>query len=463
MTNMVTEISTRKPNRPTQPSYVPPPIRSAESSGSGYGFAFSSPRQPGASRRGGGRSRGRSRGRGRGDGDDRGHGHGQRWPSWRDSVNLNVNYQDPFDVSDHFDELEITEGDGSNNDPNENSAINFDAYEDIPVEITGSNIPAPVDTFTEIDLGMGLNENIKRCKYVKPTPIQKHAIPIAVAGRDLMACAQTGSGKTAAFCFPIIRGILRNGLKAVGSGRGRARVTYPSALILSPTRELSCQIHDEAQKFAYNTGVKVVVAYGGAPIIQQERERALKSFKIGVTPILVATDVASRGLDIPHVSHVVNFDLPKDIDDYVHRIGRTGRAGKSGLATAFFSDKNIPLAKALVELMKEVNQEVPSWLSQYAENSSYASGGGRARRYGGNKFGGYDYRNENHYYQSSAYVGAEPVVDSYASSSSYGDTGLGSTDYYSPPAGDLGYAESYDAPSNGYVFDNKSVIATGWD
>ena len=70
-----------------------------------------------------------------------------------------------------------------------------------------------------------------------------------------------------------------------------------------------------------------------------ERERALKNFRTGRTRILVATDVAARGLDIPHVTHVINFDLPTDIDDYVHRIGRTGRAGKKGIATALFCEK----------------------------------------------------------------------------------------------------------------------------
>ena len=66
----------------------------------------------------------------------------------------------------------------------------------------------------------------------------------------------------------------------------------------------------------------------------------------------MATDVAARGLDIPHVTHVINFDLPTDIDDYVHRIGRTGRAGKKGLATAFFTDKDAGLAKSLAELLQ---------------------------------------------------------------------------------------------------------------
>lgn len=74
---------------------------------------------------------------------------------------------------------------------------------------------------------------------MKPTPVQRYAIPISLAGRDLMACAQTGSGKTAAFCFPIISGIMRG--HGVQRPRG-ARTVYPLALILSPTRELSCQV-----------------------------------------------------------------------------------------------------------------------------------------------------------------------------------------------------------------------------
>lgn len=73
--------------------------------------------------------------------------------------------------------------------------------------------------------------------------------------------------------------------------------------------------------------------------------QALRAFRSGKCRILVATDVAARGLDIPHVTHVINYDLPKDIDDYVHRIGRTGRAGKKGLATAFFTDDDFGLGR----------------------------------------------------------------------------------------------------------------------
>jgi ATP-dependent RNA helicase DDX3X len=124
----------------------------------------------------------------------------------------------------------------------ENSGINFDAYEDIPVETSGDNVPPPVNTFAEIDLGDALNQNIRRCKYVKPTPVQRHAIPISLSGRDLMACAQTGSGKTAAFCFPIISGIMKMQDQSAQRPLRGARTVYPLALILSPTRELSMQV-----------------------------------------------------------------------------------------------------------------------------------------------------------------------------------------------------------------------------
>jgi hypothetical protein len=101
----------------------------------------------------------------------------------------------------------------------ENTGINFDAYEDIPVETSGHDVPAHVETFEELDLGDALLANIRRCKYTKPTPVQKYAIPIGLAGRDMMACAQTGSGKTAAFCFPIIAGLLKSGYQPTGRQR----------------------------------------------------------------------------------------------------------------------------------------------------------------------------------------------------------------------------------------------------
>ena len=448
----------------------------------------------------------------------------------------------------------------------ENTGINFEAYEDIPVEVTGDNPPDPIESFDDTLLPASLAANVKRCRYSKPTPVQRHSIPIALSGRDLMACAQTGSGKTAAFCFPIISGILNGGLPPTG----RSRKSYPYALVLSPTRELSVQIYDEARKFMFQTGLKPVVVYGGAPVLKQiqemergcdilvatpgrlsdlierakvslsncrylaldeadrmldmgfepqirriveqedmppkehrqtllfsatfpkeiqhlasdflkydylfltvgrvgqstelivqyieyvpkekkrdmlldlvnsvegltlvfvetkrgadaledflcrqglpatsihgdrtqaERERALRSFKTGRTRILVATDVAARGLDIPHVTHVINYDLPTDIDDYVHRIGRTGRAGKKGIATAMFCEKDHGLSKDLVDRLTETGQEVPTWLTQLGRTS--APYGNKNQRRGRN-FGGKDYRRGGGGYGGGGYGG----------------------------------------------------------
>lgn len=162
----------------------------------------------------------------------------------------------------------------------------------------------------------------------------------------------------------------------------------------------------------------------------------MRSFKSGHTPILVATDVAARGLDIPHVAHVVNFDLPNDIDDYVHRIGRTGRAGKSGLATAFFNENNSSMARSLAELMQESNQEVPAWLSRYAARPSYGGSGGRNRRSGGgSRFGGRDFRRDS----SSGRGGG----DYYGGGSSGGAGGYGGSSAY----GGGGYGGGAGAPS----------------
>ena len=111
---------------------------------------------------------------------------------------------------------------------------------------------------------------------------------------------------------------------------------------------------DQLDEFLYREGFPVTSIHGDRT--QREREDALRLFRNGKNPILVATAVAARGLDIPNVKHVINFDLPSDIEEYVHRIGRTGRMGNLGLATSFFNDKNRNLTKDLVELILESSQ-----------------------------------------------------------------------------------------------------------
>eukprot|EP00116_Pleurobrachia_bachei_P006844 sb/3467106/ len=129
---------------------------------------------------------------------------------------------------------------------------------------------------------------------------------------------------------------------------------------------------------------------------QREREAALHAFKTGNNPILVATAVAARGLDIPNVKHVINYDMPSDIDEYVHRIGRTGRVGNLGLATSFFNEKNMNIARDLLPILTECDQEIPTWMEGVAREHSNRrthkkpfnqSFGGRDYRYGNNRGG----------------------------------------------------------------------------
>lgn len=460
------------------------------------------------------------------------------------------------------------------------TGINFSKYEDIPVEATGVDCPPNVETFRDLNYTEIIRNNIALCGYDKPTPVQKYAMPIIMASRDLMACAQTGSGKTAAFLLPILNRILEEGPSPDYYCYGRP--CFPMALVLAPTRELASQIYDEAVKFSYRSVVKPVVVYGGAnpmhqmeeirqgchilvatpgrlvdmmergriafnnvkclvldeadrmldmgfepqirrivqsedmpgvgqrqtlmfsatfpkkvqelarnflenyiflavgrvgstsenitqkvflveesekrsflldlltgsgisqqnggirpdsltlifvetkkgadalenylhrvgyPVTsihgdrtQAEREDALAAFRSGHCPIIVATAVAARGLDIPNVKHVINFDLPSDIEEYVHRIGRTGRVGNSGLASSMFNEKNRNVAPDILELLTESKQEIPEWLTNYAREvtheqrmnhrggNRYGGGNQGGRRFQSGGFGGRDYR-----------------------------------------------------------------------
>jgi len=110
---------------------------------------------------------------------------------------------------------------------------------------------------------------------------------------------------------------------------------------------------------------------------QEERDWVLKEFKSCGSTLLVATDVAARGLDIDDIKMVVNFDFPNDMESYVHRIGRTGRAGKKGLAVSFFvSLKNGRLAKDLIECLNKTSQVIPTEL----QNVNYVQNSSRSRR-----------------------------------------------------------------------------------
>src|SRR5437773_1742911 len=251
--------------------------------------------------------------------------------------------------------------------------------------------------------------------YEQPTPIQQEAIPLALAGRDLIGSAQTGTGKTAAFMLPILQRLSRNGVKNV-----------LRALILVPTRELAEQVLQSARAYGRHLNVSAAAIYGGVGMepqtralartaldshasveigrrakpaegiehvivatdklqkrgvlarilqakptgqtlvftrtkygadklvtflrregipahaihgdkAQSHRTRTLDAFRSGEADVLVATDIAARGIDVDGIRMVVNFDVPHEAEVYVHRVGRTARAGARGLALTLLS------------------------------------------------------------------------------------------------------------------------------
>lgn len=357
-----------------------------------------------------------------------------------------------------------------------------------------------MQTFEELALQASTLAALRRMNYEKPTPVQAQAIPALLEGRDVLAQARTGTGKTAAFGVPLIDGLT----SYHGSG--------PVALILVPTRELALQVADVLGQLAHGTAIRVIPIFGGAGFGNQEqalrkpgpqiivatpgrlldhlgrrtirldgvvflvldeadrmldmgfrpdverilravprdrqtslfsatippeiaelsrrymeapvqvriesgpatvpdaeqyklhvqggqkaaaldrllhaekperaivftrtkhrakrlakalvqggwnavalqgnmsqsqRERALQAFRDGAARLLVATDVASRGLDVPDVTHVVNFDVPVEPDAYVHRIGRTARNGRKGRAITFVGPEDAQELRAL--------------------------------------------------------------------------------------------------------------------
>lgn len=359
--------------------------------------------------------------------------------------------------------------------------------------------------FIKLGLSEPIANALKDFEYIEPTEIQEKSIPVILAGKDIMACAQTGSGKTAAFALPIIEYI------QVPSNK-------PKALILAPTRELAMQVKDQFVRFAKNHKLRSVTLYGGTgygaqmkalsrgvdiiiatpgrlfdfvqrnlvdlskieilvldeadrlldmgfmpqvrklvhklpkdrqtlmfsatiderivrigaeflrnpitirmsakqiepstidqqvyhvkefgkdallleliqkqnmssvlvftrtrrratwvksrlraanvlaeeihgDITQYQREKTLARYRAGAFPVLVATDVAARGLDIPAISHVINYDLPDSPHDYVHRIGRTGRAGRSGMALSFIGEGQRSLVRDIERVIGRV-------------------------------------------------------------------------------------------------------------
>lgn len=402
-------------------------------------------------------------------------------------------------------------------------------------------------TFNDLNLIPSILKALQKENYTTPTPIQQQAIPAALEGRDVLGCAQTGTGKTAAFSLPIIQ---RLSAKAPAGNKRPIR-----SLILTPTRELAIQIYDNIRAYSLYTELRSQVIVGGVSQTPQERElqrgtdiliatpgrlldlinqkhvnldsveilvldeadrmldmgfirdvqkiiaripakkqtlffsatmpreiadlvnsllvnplkveitpvsstvdrirqavylvdkpnkqklltdilkdasiesalvftrtkhganrvarlldrsgisaqaihgdksqnarqAALSNFKNGATRVLVATDIAARGIDIDELSHVINFNLPNIPETYVHRIGRTGRAGRDGISISFCETEELPYLK---DIQKLIGKSIPEIKDHpYPMTGATASddepapqggqGGGRGRAKGG--------------------------------------------------------------------------------
>ncbi|KAL4424987.1 hypothetical protein ABPG77_002872 [Micractinium sp. CCAP 211/92] len=130
--------------------------------------------------------------------------------------------------------------------------------------------------------------------------------------------------------------------------------TAPPVLIFAENKKDVDMIHE----FLLVKGVEAVAVHGSKD--QEEREWAIQSFKAGQKDVLIATDVASKGLDFEGIQHVVNYDMPEEIENYVHRIGRTGRKGKTGIATTFINkNQSEHILLDLKHLLKEAKQRIP--------------------------------------------------------------------------------------------------------
>ncbi|CCD25592.1 DEAD-box ATP-dependent RNA helicase DBP2 NDAI_0F02740 [Naumovozyma dairenensis CBS 421] len=148
-------------------------------------------------------------------------------------------------------------------------------------------------------------------------------------------------------------------------------------LIFASTKRMC----DEITKMLREDGWPALAIHGDKD--QRERDWVLGEFRAGNSPIMVATDVAARGIDVKGINFVINYDMPGNIEDYVHRIGRTGRAGAKGTAISFFTEDNKSLGASLISIMREANQNIPPELLKYDRRAR-----GPHPRYGGGGYGG---------------------------------------------------------------------------
>lgn len=151
---------------------------------------------------------------------------------------------------------------------------------------------------------------------------------------------------------------LESFLREIGAGP-RGRAPKDKVIIFALYKKEAQRVEDNLRRRGY------AVAGIHGDLSQAQRIASLDAFKAGESPLLVATDVAARGIDVPLVEYVVNYTFPLTIEDYVHRIGRTGRAGRTGKSITFFTAEDKAHAGELVRILKDSNQPVPDAMNQF--------------------------------------------------------------------------------------------------
>jgi len=162
------------------------------------------------------------------------------------------------------------------------------------------------------------------------------------------------------------------------------------------------RVADDITKYLRQDGWPALAIHGDKA--QSERDWVLAEFKSGNSPIMVATDVASRGIDVKGINFVINFDYPSNSEDYVHRIGRTGRAGETGTAITLFTNDNSKQARDLVTVLAEAKQQIDPKLAEMARPRG-GYGGNNGGRFGSGRYGGNGYRSGGGYKSGGGYGG----------------------------------------------------------
>ncbi|XP_026683505.1 ATP-dependent RNA helicase abstrakt [Diaphorina citri] len=290
--------------------------------------------------------------------------------------------------------------------------------------VEGDDVPPACCSFRLMKLPESLVRALEAKGIKKPTPIQVQGIPAALSGksresliRDCNAIEEDvrtifsffrGQRQTLLFSATMpkkIQNFARSALvKPITINVGRAGKIMPSMNVVQEVEYvkqeakivylLEClqkteppvlifaekkQDVDAIHEYLLLKGVEAVAIHGGKD--QEERTRSVESFRKGQKDVMVATDVASKGLDFEEIKHVINYDMPDDVENYVHRIGRTGRSGKTGLATTFINKSNDEsVLLDLKHLLLEARQRIPPFLAELeSETEKFLDLGGDER------------------------------------------------------------------------------------